>query len=73
MNAAKDRLLTFMVGGKESAFAEAKVYLDMMGKNVIHCGAVGTGQVSVYLYAIHLFFLQSSRWSSTVLGDFLFF
>ncbi|CAE1291603.1 HIBADH [Acanthosepion pharaonis] len=46
VNAAKDRLLTFMVGGKESAFAEAKVYLDMMGKNVIHCGAVGTGQAA---------------------------
>ena len=32
-----------MVGG--SNFPEAKELLDHMGKNIVHCGAVGTGQV----------------------------
>jgi len=41
--AARDALLTFMVGG--SKFDEAKKVLENMGKNVIHCGPVGTGQV----------------------------
>ena len=44
--AARDALLTFMVGGKEDKFPEAKELLDNMGKNVVHCGKVGTGQVS---------------------------
>jgi len=38
-------LLTFMVGGTK--FDEAKKVLENMGKNIIHCGPVGTGQVSV--------------------------
>jgi len=41
--AARDALLTFMVGGEK--FDEAKKVLDNMGKNIIHCGPVGTGQV----------------------------
>ena len=41
--AARDALLTFMVGGTK--FEEAKKVLENMGKNVIHCGPVGTGQV----------------------------
>lgn len=43
--AARDALLTFMVGGPESKFEEAKGILSKMGKNVVHCGGVGTGQV----------------------------
>uniref|UniRef100_A0A0B6YUP5 3-hydroxyisobutyrate dehydrogenase n=1 Tax=Arion vulgaris TaxID=1028688 RepID=A0A0B6YUP5_9EUPU len=46
VNAARDAGLTFMVGGPESSFIQAKVILDNMGKNVIHCGAVGTGQAA---------------------------
>ena len=34
-----------MVGGPEEKFAAAKSVLDNMGKNVVYCGAVGTGQV----------------------------
>ena len=41
--AARDALLTFMVGGNK--FDEAKKVLENMGKNIIHCGPVGTGQV----------------------------
>ena len=43
--AAKDGTLTFMVGGKADEFTIAEELLNNMGKNVIHCGAVGTGQV----------------------------
>ena len=46
MNAARDALLTFMVGGPEEAYKKANEYLSVMGKNVVHCGAVGTGQVT---------------------------
>ncbi|KAH9487727.1 hypothetical protein Btru_069067 [Bulinus truncatus] len=46
VNAARDGILTFMVGGPESSFAQAKALLDNMGRNVVYCGPVGTGQVS---------------------------
>ncbi|GAM29303.1 hypothetical protein SAMD00019534_124790 [Acytostelium subglobosum LB1] len=38
--------LTFMVGGKEADFERAKPYLQAMGKNIVHCGDVGTGQAA---------------------------
>jgi 3-hydroxyisobutyrate dehydrogenase len=38
--------LTFMVGGSDSAFARAQPILQKMGKNIVHCGASGTGQVA---------------------------
>ncbi len=35
-----------MVGADEKAhFEEAAAILKNMGKNIVHCGAVGTGQV----------------------------
>ena len=34
-----------MVGAESSStFDQAKALLDLMGKNVVHCGEVGTGQ-----------------------------
>ena len=45
VNAAKQALLTFMVGGPDPKFPDAQEILQNMGKNVVHCGAVGTGQV----------------------------
>ena len=45
MIAARDATLTFMVGGEEESFVIAESILKFMGKNVVHCGAVGTGQV----------------------------
>lgn len=44
--AAKNAALTFMVGGPAVSFDEAKKYLSVMGKNVVHCGDVGTGQAA---------------------------
>jgi len=37
--------LTFMVGGTSPAFEKAKPYLEKMGKNIVHCGNNGNGQV----------------------------
>jgi len=44
--AAQGGTLTFMVGGTDRAFELAKPYLDIMGKNVVHAGAAGNGQVA---------------------------
>jgi 3-hydroxyisobutyrate dehydrogenase len=38
--------LTFMVGGSAAAYAGVKPVLEAMGKNIVHCGDVGTGQVA---------------------------
>lgn len=44
--AARDAALTFMVGGKVDDFVIAEELLRNMAKNVVHCGAVGTGQAA---------------------------
>ncbi|KAL8572123.1 hypothetical protein ACOMHN_052920 [Nucella lapillus] len=46
VNAARDGALTFMVGAPEQVFEQVKELLDKMGKNVVHCGPVGTGQAA---------------------------
>src|SRR5262245_10777329 len=38
--------LTFMVGGEQADFDRAKPVLSAMGKNIVHCGAAGNGQVA---------------------------
>jgi len=38
--------LTFMVGGDETSFARAKPLLAAMGRNLVHCGGSGNGQVA---------------------------
>nr|AEO27400.1 3-hydroxyisobutyrate dehydrogenase [Pseudomonas sp. 19-rlim] len=38
--------LTFMVGGAPSAFEHAQPILAAMGKNIVHCGGAGNGQVA---------------------------
>jgi 3-hydroxyisobutyrate dehydrogenase len=38
--------LTFMVGGEAKDFEAAKSVLQGMGKNIVHCGASGNGQVA---------------------------
>ncbi|SFR67840.1 3-hydroxyisobutyrate dehydrogenase [Marinobacter daqiaonensis] len=38
--------LTFMVGGEDEEFAFARPVLANMGKNIVHCGAAGNGQVA---------------------------
>jgi 3-hydroxyisobutyrate dehydrogenase len=38
--------LTFMVGGEAGAFEAARPLLQAMGRNIVHCGAAGNGQVA---------------------------
>jgi hypothetical protein len=42
---AENATLTFMVGADASYFEAAKPILSLMGKNIVHCGPNGTGQV----------------------------
>lgn len=44
VTAAAAGTLTFMVGGPEEAFETAKETLQMVGKNIVRCGGVGSGQ-----------------------------
>ncbi|RQM25295.1 hypothetical protein B5M09_011285 [Aphanomyces astaci] len=46
VNGAKNASLTFMVGGSDDAFAKANPVLKQMGKNIVHCGGVSTGQAA---------------------------
>ena len=38
--------LTFMVGGSEADFAAIRPVLEKMGRNIVHCGGAGNGQVA---------------------------
>src|SRR5690606_21649581 len=38
--------LTFMVGGSEADFQKAQPILAAMGKNIVHCGDCGNGQMA---------------------------
>lgn len=38
--------LTFMVGASDADFKVAQPILAKMGKNIVHCGATGTGQIA---------------------------
>ena len=44
--AAAAGTLTFMVGGRKSAYTKAEIYLEAMGKNIFHAGEAGNGQVA---------------------------
>ena len=44
--AARAATLTFMVGGKEKEVEAIKDLLLCMGKNVVHCGDVGSGEIA---------------------------
>jgi 3-hydroxyisobutyrate dehydrogenase len=43
---AEGGTLTFMVGGAADVFERIAPLLRHMGKNIVHCGAAGTGQVA---------------------------
>jgi 3-hydroxyisobutyrate dehydrogenase len=43
---AEAATLTFMVGGEAAEFERAKPVLAAMGKNVVHCGPIGNGEVA---------------------------
>jgi len=42
---AEDGTLTMMFGGRGEMFTDARPYLDIMGKFIVHCGEVGMGQL----------------------------
>lgn len=44
--AAQNAALTFMVGGSSDMLPQASKLLNVMGKNIFHCGDVGTGQAA---------------------------
>jgi 3-hydroxyisobutyrate dehydrogenase len=46
VSGAEAATLTFMVGGSDEAFARAKPILDHMGRNIVHAGGPGNGQVA---------------------------
>jgi 3-hydroxyisobutyrate dehydrogenase len=43
---ARDGTLSIMAGGTEEAFAKARSVFEAMGKTIIHCGPVGSGQTT---------------------------
>lgn len=43
---AIDAALSIMVGGGEAAFARAKPIFETLGKNIVHVGELGAGQVT---------------------------
>lgn len=43
---AEGGTLTFMVGAEPALFERIRPILAHMGKNIVHCGAAGTGQVA---------------------------
>lgn len=43
---AESGKLTIMVGGDEGDLIRARPVLDAMGKNIVHCGPVGNGQLT---------------------------
>jgi len=43
---AIDGALSIMVGGSDEAFARAKPIFEALGKNIVHVGALGAGQVT---------------------------
>ncbi|MGR3467875.1 MAG: 3-hydroxyisobutyrate dehydrogenase [Shimia sp.] len=43
---AEGGTLTFMVGGRDAAFATAKPLFDVMGQKAVHCGPAGNGQAA---------------------------
>nr|MDP9107408.1 NAD-binding protein [Candidatus Eremiobacteraeota bacterium] len=43
---AIDAALSIMVGGSDDAFARAQPIFETLGKNVVHVGALGAGQVT---------------------------
>ncbi|HXZ47819.1 MAG TPA: 3-hydroxyisobutyrate dehydrogenase [Usitatibacter sp.] len=46
VSGAEAATLTFMIGGDAADFEAARPVLQCMGRNVVHCGASGNGQVA---------------------------
>ena len=63
--------LTFMVGGSESAYSQVKPVLSAMGKNIVHCGDTGTGQVAKICNNLVLGITMAGVAESMALGEAL--
>jgi 3-hydroxyisobutyrate dehydrogenase len=46
VSGAQAATLTFMVGGEKADFDAARPILECMGRNIVHCGGPGNGQVA---------------------------
>ncbi|MEI6332785.1 MAG: NAD(P)-dependent oxidoreductase, partial [Pseudanabaena sp. ELA645] len=64
---ARNGTLTFMIGGAAASLQECLPLFEAMGRNIKHCGAIGSGQavklcnqtlVSVYTYRSLIFLMQ---------------
>ncbi|AMD00496.1 3-hydroxyisobutyrate dehydrogenase [Halomonas chromatireducens] len=60
--------LTFIVGGTEDGFEQAKPILEGMGKNIFHAGEVGSGQVAKICNNMLLGILMSGTAEALALG-----
>ncbi|MGF1908649.1 3-hydroxyisobutyrate dehydrogenase [Vibrio kasasachensis] len=60
--------LTFIVGGSAENFAQAKVTLSHMGKNIFHAGEAGAGQVAKICNNMMLGILMSGTCEALNLG-----
>ncbi|MCK2182967.1 3-hydroxyisobutyrate dehydrogenase [Halomonas getboli] len=65
---AKAGTLTFIVGGSEAGFAQARPVLEAMGKNIFHAGEVGAGQVAKICNNMLLGILMSGTAEALALG-----
>lgn len=60
--------LTFIVGGSEAAFEQARPLLEVMGKSVFHAGDSGAGQVAKICNNMLLGILMSGTAEALALG-----
>lgn len=60
--------LTFIVGGSEAGFDQARPVLEAMGKNIFHAGNVGAGQVAKICNNMLLGILMSGTAEALALG-----
>lgn len=65
---AKAGTLTFIVGGSQTGFAQAKPILEAMGKNIFHAGDIGAGQIAKICNNMLLGILMSGTAEALALG-----
>ena len=65
---AKAATLSFIVGGSDADFAQAKPLLENMGKNIFHAGEVGAGQVAKVCNNMLLSILMAGTTEALALG-----
>jgi len=67
---AEQATLTFMVGSKtEESFKQAEAILEHLGKKVVHCGDVGTGQTAKICNNLVLAISMAGVCEAHALGD----